>query len=371
MDSNPLRRLGTFGQSLWLDYIRRDMLSSGQLQKMIDEDGICGITSNPAIFQKALAESSDYTEAIRIMARNSYSALRMYETLVQHDVRQAADLLRPIYAKTEGHDGYVSLEVNPHLAHDPQGTIREAMRLWSELDRPNIMIKVPATDQGLIAMKRLIADGINVNATLIFGITRYHQVANVFVSALEERASLGKPVQHIHSVASFFLSRIDQFVDSLLVKLASHDPEQAEIATQLQGHAAVACAKVAYQEFKEIFGSPRFHRLTKLGAHPQRLLWASTGTKNPEYSDVKYIEAVIGPMTVNTAPLATIDAYRDHGSPKSRIEHDIKRAHWVMDRLPGRGIDMDEVAQHLEQDGINLFTKSFDELIVQLDRRQL
>jgi transaldolase len=323
--NNPLRQLGTLGQSIWLDYIRRDLIASGGLRRLIKEDGLRGMTSNPSIFEKAIADSHDYDADIRAIALAGKDANAIYEVLSQHDVQSAADEFRSVYEKTEGKDGFVSLEVNPHLAHDTQGSIQEARRLWGLLNRPNVFIKVPATTEGLPAIRQLISEGINVNVTLLFGLPRYRQVVEAYIAGIETRAAQGKPVKHVASVASFFVSRIDAMVDPLLEQLLSQGGEEAELAKRVRGQAAIASAKIAYQIYKEIFASDRFRKLAAQGARVQRLLWASTGTKNPDYSDVKYIEALIGPDTVNTAPVGTLDAYRDHGEPKARLEQDVKR----------------------------------------------
>ena len=363
MENNPLKQLGTLGQSIWLDYIRRDLLASGGLRRLIEEDGLRGMTSNPAIFEKAIADSHDYDEDIRAMALEGKGAEAIYETLSQRDVQSAADEFRPLYDRTDGKDGYVSLEVNPHLAHDTQGTIQEARRLWGTLNRPNVFIKVPATADGLPAIQQLISEGISVNVTLLFGLPRYRQVADAYIAGIEARAAQGKPVKHVASVASFFVSRIDTLVDSLLEKQIVQGGWEADIAKQMHGQVAIASAKMAYQIYKDIFGGARFKKLADQGARPQRLLWASTGTKNPDYSDVKYVESLIGPDTVNTVPVETLDAYRDHGDPKARLEQDVERAGWVLERLAEFGISIDKATQQLEDEGVAKFNKPFDKLM--------
>ncbi len=363
MKDNPLQQLGTLGQSIWLDYIRRDLIANGELRHLIEDDGLRGMTSNPSIFEKAIAESHDYDEDIRAMALTGRGAEAIYETLSQRDVQNAADEFRPLYDRTDGKDGYVSLEVNPHLAHDTQGTTEEARRLWAALNRPNVFIKVPATAEGLPAIRQLISEGISVNVTLLFGLPRYRQVVEAYVAGIEARAAQGKPVKHVASVASFFLSRIDTLVDPLVEKFIEPGGKKADLAKKVRGQVAIASAKMAYQIYKEIFGSDRFEKLAALGARVQRLLWASTGTKNPNYSDVKYIEAVIGPETVNTAPLETLDAYRDHGVPKARLEQDVEEARRVLERLPELGISIDKVTQQLEDEGVEKFNKPFDKLM--------
>jgi len=369
MSSNPLKQLGTLGQSIWLDYIRRDLMSSGGLRRLIEEDGLRGMTSNPSIFEKAIVESHDYDEDIRAMALKGKDAEATYETISQRDVQSAADEFRLLYDRTDGQDGYVSLEVNPHLAHDTKGTVKEARRLWAALNRPNVFIKVPATADGLPVIQELISQGINVNVTLLFGLPRYRQAAEAYIAGIEARAAQGKPMKHVASVASFFVSRIDALVDPLLEKLAAQGGKQADLAKKTRGQVAIASAKMAYQIYKEIFGSDRFKKLAAQGARVQRLLWASTGTKNPDYSDVKYIEALIGPDTVNTAPIKTLDAYRDHGEPKARLEQDVSQARWVLERLPELGIGIDNITRQLEDEGVEKFNQPFDKLMETLAQR--
>ncbi len=366
---NPLKKLGMLGQSIWLDYIRRDLITGGELRRLIDEDGLRGMTSNPSIFEKAIAESHIYDEDIRNIGLKKKDVKAIYEALSQRDVQSAADEFWPVYENTGGKDGYVSLEVNPHLAHDTKGTIEEARRLWAALDRPNVFIKVPATADGLPAIQQLISEGININVTLLFGLPRYRQVAQAYIAGIEARVAQGKPVEYMASVASFFVSRIDVLVDSLLEKLISQSGSKADIAKKVHGQVAVASAKMAYQIYKEIFGNNRFKKLADKGAHVQRLLWASTGTKNPDYSDVKYIESLIGPDTVNTVPLETIDAYRDHGDPKSRLEQDVEKARWVMAQLPELGVSIDKVTQQLEDEGVKKFDEPFDKLMETLAKK--
>ncbi len=370
MDENPLIKIGDYGQSIWLDFIRRHMLASGQLKEMIRENGLRGVTSNPSIFDKAIAGSHDYDDVIREMASEMKSTEEIYDRLTVEDVRSAADLFRPIYKATSGYDGYISLEVSPHLAHDTEGTIAEAQRLWSELDRPNVMIKVPATREGLPAIHKLISEGINVNVTLLFGLPRYREVAEAYISGLESRLSQGRSIDNIASVASFFVSRIDVLVDPILEKRMRMKADGAGIAAEAHGEVAISSAKAAYQIYKEIFGSSRFHALERKGAQHQRLLWASTSTKDPNYSDVKYVEALIGPETVNTIPLETLNAYRDHGKPQARIEQEMESAQRVLDRLPEIGIEMSEVTQQLEDEGVAKFSKSYDSLMQSIEKKR-
>jgi transaldolase len=344
-------------------------MASGELRRLIDEDGLRGMTSNPSIFEKAIADSHDYDGDIRAMALGGNGADAIYETLSQRDVESAADQFRPLYDRTDGQDGYVSLEVNPHLAHDTKGTIEEARRLWAALNRPNVLIKVPATAEGLPAIQQLIGEGISVNVTLLFGLPRYRQVAEAYIAGIEARAAQGKPVKHLASVASFFVSRIDALVDPLLEKLIAQGSKEVDLAKRARGQVAIASAKMAYQIYKEIFGSDRFRKLAARGARAQRLLWASTSTKNPDYSDVKYVEALIGPDTVDTAPLETLDAYRDHGEPEARLEQGVEEARRILERLPELGIDIDKVTRQLEDEGVEKFNKPFDKLMEALTQK--
>jgi len=370
MKNNPLKKLETLGQSIWLDYIRRDLITGGDLYLLIENDGLRGMTSNPAIFEKAIADSNIYDADIRRMASENKDVNAIYELISQQDVRDAADVFRPLYEKTNGEDGYVSLEVNPHLANDTKGTIDEGRRLWTALNRPNVLIKVPATIEGVPAIRQLISEGINVNVTLLFSLSRYRAVAEAYVEGLEERVAQGKPVSQIASVASFFLSRIDSHIDPLLEKIIGSDSKNNEIAKEALGEVAISSAKLAYQIYKEVFGSARFKKLEyKKDASVQRLLWASTSNKNPKYSDVKYIEPLIGPNTVNTVPPQTIDAYRDHGNPRSRIELDIIKMNRILKSLPELGIDIDKVTQQLEDDGIGKFNEPFDKLMEALAKK--
>jgi len=363
MKPNPLKQLATFGQSIWLDYIRRDLISGGELHRMIEEDGLRGMTSNPAIFEKAISGSHDYDEEIKSMAKQGKSIDAIYEAISVGDVGSAADLFRPLYDQTDGGDGYVSLEVNPHLARNTEGTLKEARHLWAALNRPNVFIKVPATNEGLASIRQLISEGISINVTLLFGLNRYREVTEAYISGLEARAAQGKPLKSIASVASFFISRIDTLVDPMLDKIIAQESAKAELAKKVRGEVAIACAKEAYQMYKEIFGSDRFKKLRDKGARPQRLLWASTGTKNPDYSDVKYVEELIGPETVDTAPVETINAYRDHGNPKARLESNLETARAVLKSLPELGVDIDKVTDQLVTEGVDKFNTPFDKLM--------
>jgi transaldolase len=368
MEENPLQKLGTLGQSIWLDYIQRDLIESGELRRLIEKDKISGITSNPSIFEKAISSCHDYDNDVRAMALQRKNAGTIYEALSQQDVQRAADEFRFLYDATEGADGYVSLEVNPHLAYDAKGTLVEARRLWASLNRPNILIKLPATMEGLPVIRQLVSEGINVNVTLLFGIPRYRQVAESYIAGVEALSTRQTFTKAVTSVASFFVSRIDTFVDPLLEKIIAGGGEKAELAKILHGQIAVASAKMAYQTYKEIFNSARFRKLAARGACTQRLLWASTGTKNPEYSDVKYVDSIIGEDTVNTISIETLNAYRDHGEPGNRVEQNAVEAGWMLAKLPELGINIDEMTRQLEIEGVNKFNKSFDNLIAALEK---
>ena len=363
MRGSPLHRLAALGQSIWLDDIRRVWLEDGTLERLIAKDAVSGVTSNPAIFEKAIAEHHDYDRAIVELAHQGRSVQDIYETLTVEDIQHAADLLRRVHEATVGRDGYVSLEVSPHLAHDTEATVAEAQRLWARVARPNLMIKVPGTTAGLLAIRQLIALGINVNVTLLFGVTRYRAVAEAFQAGLEDRSHAGGPLVGVASVASFFLSRIDTLVDSQLDALGN--PE----AKQLRGAAAIACARLAYQYYKEWTASPRWQALVAAGARPQRLRWASTSAKDKTYSEVKYIEALIAPDTVNTLPPETLAAYRDHGDPAMRIEEDLDEAQALPARLAALGLDLDGVAEQLEREGVRKFIEPYDRLFAVLVRR--
>ncbi len=358
---NPLRQLRKLGQSPWLDDLRRGLLRDGRLQRLVDEDGICGVTSNPTILARAILETDDYREAIARLAPQCSDSATLYEALVREDVRRAADLLRPVHEETRGVDGYVSVEVSPELAHDTDGTVREAERLWQAIDRPNVMIKVPATKAGLPAIRRLTERGVNVNATLIFSPRRYRQVAEAWAAGMQARIDAGQPVGALASVASFFVSRIETLADRRLAEL--DDPR----ARDLQGKVAIAAAQSAYREFLALQISPAWMQICTAGAWLQRPLWASTSTKNPAYSDIKYVEALIGPLTVVTLPLPTLEAYRDHGRPEQRIERDLDQAPRLLERLNELGLDFDALAQQLEDEGVEQFRASWNATLAALE----
>jgi transaldolase len=368
MRENPLVKLHGFGQSVWLDFIQRGMFASGELQRLIDEDGISGVTSNPAIFEKAIAGSRDYDDGIRGLARQGKNAEEIYAALAIEDIQHAADLFRPTYDRTEGRNGFVSLEVSPHLAHDTAGTVAEARKLWAIVDRPNVLIKVPGTLEGLPAIESLLTEGINVNVTLLFGLPRYRRVADRFCAALEARSKSGLPLKNVASVASFFLSRFDVLLDPQLEKLAQEGGSKAEPARSLLGRIALAQAKLAYPIYKEIFGGASFKKLAAQDARSQRLLWASTSTKNPNYQDVMYVEPLVGPATINTMPLETIEAYREHGDPAPRLEDGLDEARRQLELLAELGFSMDRVTEQLEAEGVHKFIKPFDSLLATLEK---
>jgi transaldolase len=363
---NPLLRLKTYGQSIWLDNIHRNLLESGELERMIREDGICGITSNPTIFEQAIKSGPEYNAALQMLVGQhpGQSAQELFYTLAVEDIQAAADILLPVYESSGHRDGMVSLEVSPDLAHDTAGTIAEARALHRRVDRPNLMIKVPATQEGLPAIEQLTADGINVNVTLLFSVERYRAVTDAYLGGLEARRRAGHKLDRIASVASFFISRVDNQIDKMLEQKAAAAPETERAAILgLRGKAAIANAKMAYQVYREVFGSARFKTLANAGAHAQRLLWGSTGTKNPDYSDVLYIEELIGPETVNTVPPATYLAYRDHGAPRVTLTQGVPEAQAVLKNVAALGIDLDAVTDELEADGVKKFAQSFHSLL--------
>ena len=346
---NPLLKLNAFGQSVWLDYIRRDFVLNGELAKLIREDGLAGLTSNPAIFEKAIGGGNEYAPAIRALKQRGLSAMALYETLAIEDIQAAADQFRPVFDAGKGHDGYVSLEVSPYLARDTAATVVEAKRLWREVSRPNLMIKVPATLEGLPAIELLISQDMNVNVTLLFSQAMYEKVAERYIAGLERRAAEGGDLGRISSVASFFISRIDAAMDPLL-------PEA------LRGKTAIANAMLAYDSYKRLFSGPRWENLAKKGARPQRLLWASTSTKNPAYRDVMYVEELVGSNTVNTLPPATLESFRDHGVPRASLEEDIGAARATLEAV-AKHASLDEVTDRLLDDGVKLFADAFDKLL--------
>lgn len=370
MSNNPLLELQDYGQSVWLDFLSRKMLDNGQLEDLIDADGLRGVTVNPSILDEAIRTTDYYEGAIQALLAEGYSPAQIYEHLATQDVRRACDLYAPVYEGSEGHHGFVSLEVSPHLAYDTEGTIDEASRFWRTVNRPNLLIKVPATPQGLPAIRQLIGQGINVNVTLLFGLPRYERVAEAYMAGIEERITRGQPVERIASVASFFLSRIDVLVDGLLDEIIEEGGRRGEMAASLRGQVAVASGRLAYQIYQPLFEDGRFHSSAEHGARVQRLLWASTSTKDPAYSDIKYVEALIGPRTVNTMPLETLEAYRDHGDPAPRLQEHISQARETLVQLEELGIEIDEGTAQLEEEGVRKFAHSYDALIEHLGQLQ-
>jgi len=371
MTQNPLRELQSFGQSVWLDFLSRSLLKSGQLARLIEEDGVSGVTSNPAIFEKAINGSTDYDVASRELAQQGMDGDMIYRELVEADVTEAADLLHPVYDRTRGRDGFVSLEVSPLFANDTAETVSEAHALWRALLRHNVFIKVPGTTKGIPAIRELIAEGINVNVTLLFSLGRYREVAQAYLEGLQMRLTRGLPIDEVASVASFFLSRIDTLLDPQLEKAAKQGGASGKAAGDLVGEVAIASAKQAYHIYQEVFQGLQFASLREHGARPQRLLWASTSGKNPAYPDVKYVEALIGAETINTMPLETIEAYRDHGAPRLTLEEHVAQAQSVLARLGELGIDLDAATDQLENEGVVKFATPFAALMQTLEAKRL
>lgn len=367
--TGKLFELAEQGQSVWLDFITRDLVRSGELKRMIEEDGIRGMTSNPTIFQGAISKGNAYDEQIKGLIAEGKDAGAIFEAVAVKDIQDACDLYRPLYDSTDGLDGLVSIEVSPTLARDPERTLEDARRLWAEVNRPNVMIKVPGTDECVPAIRTLLSEAINVNITLLFSLRNYEQVMWAYIEALEARAAAGQPIDRIASVASFFVSRVDTLVDKLLDdKIAAGGDETTLRA--LQGKVAVANAKVAYENFQRNFGGDRFRVLAAKGARVQRPLWASTGTKNKAYSDVLYVDSLIGPDTVNTLPPATLDAFLDHGTIARTVDEGVEEAHRVLDGLAAAGIDIDAVTKQLENEGVASFARSFEDLLAGVEAKR-
>ena len=369
--ANRIKQLQAFGQSVWLDYLRRSLFTSGEFHRLIDEDGLRGVTSNPSIFEKAIAGSTDYLYALQeIERRQDIEPMALYEALAIRDIRDAADLLHPAYEATNRADGYVSLEVSPYLAHNTNATIEEARRLWNAVDRDNVMIKVPATIEGVPAIRQLVSEGININITLLFGVGRYEEVAHAYIDGLSAFVENGGDATKVASVASFFVSRIDTMVDDIITKklTAITDAGARTSLTGLLGTVAIANAKLAYQTYLTLCRTPAWQRLAGQGAHPQRLLWASTSTKNPRYRDVRYVEELIGRDTVNTITPATFEAFRDHGELRASLEEHVEEAREILQTLERTGISLRKVTDTLVEDGVTLFSGAFDRLLTAVEK---
>jgi transaldolase/glucose-6-phosphate isomerase len=357
-----LNQLGELGQAVWLDFVDRTFLEEGGLQKLVEEDGLTGVTSNPSIFEKAMGHGTAYDDSLAAYdgANPGAATIDRYEALAVEDIKAAADTLRPVYDRLNGKDGYVSLEVSPYIANDTDATIAEAAKLWAMVDRPDLMIKIPGTDAGVPAIAASIAAGININVTLLFSIEAYKKVALAYVEGLEQRVARGEPIDRIASVASFFVSRIDTKIDKKIDEIGTDE------AKALRGKVAIANAKMAYQWYLEFLKTDRWQKLAAKGAMPQRLLWASTGTKDPSYSDVLYLDTLIGPDTINTVPPKTMDAFRDHGTPKLTLTADIDEARHVLAEAGRLGLDLDGVTATLVEEGVQSFAKAFDELLASI-----
>ena len=361
MKESNVKQIHDFGQSIWLDFINREIMNSGEFKRLIDEDGIRGVTSNPSIFEKAINGSKDYHKDILKYASEGKDNEEIFFSMAILDIQRAADILKPVFEESNGADGFVSLEVSPLLARETDKTIKQAMELWKTVDRKNVMIKIPGTAEGLPAIRKCISEGVNINVTLLFGLPRYKEVVEAYLSGLEDRLKLNKSIDNIQSVASFFLSRIDVLIDPMV---------QQKGLKNLNGEVAIASAREAYQIYKNIFNGDRFEKLAKKGANRQRVLWASTGTKDPSFSDVKYIEALIGDETVNTVPIETIDAFRDHGKAANRLEDDLDKTTKVLDQLKVAGIDLDAITQSLEDEGIEKFNEAYEKLLTAIETQK-
>lgn len=370
MSENLLKKIQSAGQSIWYDNIQRSLIHSGKMAGMIQQDGIRGITSNPTIFDKAISGGTEYDADITKYISEGVTGEDLYWALVIKDIQDAADLFAPVYKDTKGVDGFISIEVNPHLANDAEGTIKQAKELHAKVNRKNVMIKVPATKEGLTAIEALISEGIHVNVTLIFSIQRYKEVVEAYLKGLENLSESGKPVGSVQSVASFFVSRVDGVVDAQIDALIEANRGNKELLNSLKGMTGIANSKKAYQVFQEIFASSRFSALKEKGAFVQRPLWASTSVKNPAYKDTLYAEELIGPDTVNTLPPVTVDAFRDHGVAESRITSDIAQMELQLKSLKEVGIDLDQITEKLELDGVKAFKDSFDQLLHHLESKR-
>ena len=360
MKQHRILKIKDLGQSIWLDFFDREIMNSGRLKNLVEEDGIGGVTSNPSIFEKAISAGSDYDKDINILSKTKKNYDDIFFSVAVKDIQRAADFFINVYEKSNGEDGFVSLEVSPHLAHDTQATIKQAEELWKAVDRKNVMIKIPATKEGLPAIRKCISEGININITLLFGLPRYKEVTDAYISGLEDRIKNNQSISQISSVASFFLSRIDVLVDPML--------ESKEL-NNLKGEVAIASAKKAYQIYKEVFTGERFKKLEASGAKRQKVLWASTSSKDPSFSDVKYVEALIGNETINTIPLETLKAFNDHGNAKDLLENDIDKASDVLDQLIKNEIDINAITQKLEDEGVEKFNIAYDKIIKAIEKK--
>ena len=372
MKNQTLVKIHELGQSIWLDYLSRKITSSGELEKMITEGGIRGLTSNPAIFQKAISEADYYDDAIEELANQGLESKEIYERLAVKDIQDAADIFRPIYDTSGGEDGFVSLEVQPSLVYDAEGTIEEARRLWKAVSRPNVMIKVPGTKEGIPAIKQLLSEGISINVTLLFSVDLYEKVAEAYLEGLQQRADKGEPIREVVSVASFFLSRIDVMVDPMLEEAMKNQPDHADKAKMALGQVAIANAKKAYQVFEKVFSSEKYQKLAQQGARKQRVLWASTGNKNPDYEELRYVYPLIGPDTVNTLPTETLELLQkeDEVPTLATIKDDYDKADQVLSVIKELGIDIEKVTKDLEEEAVDKFEKPFDKLIDSIEEQR-
>lgn len=371
-EKNPLYALLKQGQSVWLDSIQRKQIESGELKNLIETMALRGETSNPSIFEKAIVGSTDYDDDIRALAAQDKDTLAIYEKLATDDVRAACDVFRSVYDESNGGDGFVSIEVSPRLAHDTQGTIAEAKRLWETVDRPNLMVKIPGTKEGVPAIEQSLYDGLNINITLLFAVQAYEEVAWAYIRALEKRAAEGKPIDRIASVASFFVSRIDTLADKLLGDASARElnPQRYEELQDLQGKLAIANAQIAYEHFNQIFSSARWLALQAQGARVQRPLWASTSTKNPSYRDVMYVETLIGPHTVNTLPMETLKAFAEHGIVARTVDADFSAAHAIVKRFEAAGFSLDAVTDQVLKEGVVKFDEAFNQLLAGIEKKR-
>lgn len=360
MKQNKIMKIKDLGQCIWLDFFDRRIMDSGRLKRLIEQDGVSGVTSNPSIFEKAISSGPDYDEDITTLAQTKKKLDNIFFSIAVKDIKRAADLFELLYKKSHGEDGFVSLEVSPHLAHDTEGTIKQAKKLWKAVGRKNVMIKIPATDEGLPAIRKCISEGININITLLFGLTRYREVADAYISGLEDRFNANQSISQVSSVASFFLSRIDVMVDPML---------ESKRMSVLKGEVAIASAKKAYQIYKDVFFRERFRKLQALGAKRQKLLWASTSSKDPSFSDVKYVEALIANETINTIPLETLNAFNDHGNAESLLENNPANASYVLDQLIENEIDINTITKKLEDEGIEKFNKAYDKILKAIENK--